>query len=52
MTVYVSIEKHEGGYLVHLPSSDVITTSLQKAMAMMKAALVEDSIPDEVDNHG
>ncbi len=37
--VYVSINKMEGGFVVGLPTGDVVATSLNKAIKLIRDAL-------------
>jgi hypothetical protein len=39
-TIYAGITSYEGGFLVFVDGVEIITTSLQKAMALVKGAFV------------
>ena len=44
--VYVGINKMEGGFVVNLPTGDVIVTSLNKAIKLIRDTLSTDSAGD------
>jgi hypothetical protein len=40
----ISVEKHEGGYVVYTPDGSMVTTSLQKVIQAVKAAFAEPEV--------
>jgi hypothetical protein len=48
--IFVSINKVDGGYIVHLNGVAKVTTSLNKAIKLVRDALNEDNVQeDEID---
>ena len=38
-SISVTVERHEGGYVVHTQNGTTVMSSLQKAMSLVKATL-------------